>query len=150
MDNFVRGFIIGVLTSAVKDGINAIDYFVFHITNIRYPDFMASIVMGRPIHTVAEYIICQIIELGYEGMIGILFIYFANRTRYKKNLWFKGLIIGIGAYIINYALASFFKLPVIKLVDAKTIISQVLTSGLFGILMGICTYWWGKRLGDYK
>jgi uncharacterized membrane protein len=150
MDRFTRGFILGVISSAIKDAINLLDYYVFHITNIRYPDFMASLVFGRHIKSMFELIICQILELGYEGILGIMFIYLAYRTHNKRNLWFKGFIFGTTAYIINYTLGAFYKLPVMQLVDAKSVISQVLTSAIFGVLMGMGVYWWGKKSGDFK
>ena len=148
MDRLDRGFILGALTSSVKDILNLINFHVFHITNIRYLDFMANLVLGRPVHSLAETIICQILEIGYEGLIGMIFIIFAYHCPYRKNLWFKGMVMGTIVYFLNYSVASLYKLPVIRLTDAKTVTSQIVTSVIFGLLLGIGVKWWGKKIGD--
>jgi hypothetical protein len=88
MDRFLRGFIIGVLTSAVKDAINLFSNFMLHFSRATYADYMSIILIGKPAKTTALFIISQILELGFEGLIGIVFIYFAYRTKNKKTLWF--------------------------------------------------------------
>jgi hypothetical protein len=150
MDRFVRGFILGFATSAVKDIINLLNYHVFHSTNVRFADFMGNMVFRHKANSMIELVVCQILELGYEGVLGVIFIYFAYHTYNKKNLWFKGIVFSEGIYVLNYALASFFKLPIIQLVDLKTVLSQSLSSAVFGAILGLGVYWWGKKLGDFE
>ena len=40
MDRFIRGFIIEAATSAIKDTINLLNYYVFHIANTLYADML--------------------------------------------------------------------------------------------------------------
>ena len=119
MDRFTRGFILGFATSASKDILNLLNYHVFHLTKVRFADFMANIVLGHKANTLLELVVCQILELGYEGIMGVVFIYFAYRTRHKQNLWFKGIVFSECIYALNYAVASLFKLPSYRMLILK-------------------------------
>lgn len=150
MDRFVRGCIIGMVTSAIKDTLSWVDYIYLGFTNATYAHLMGGIIFGRRINTPAEIILAQIVELGFEGFIGILFIYFAYRTYNKGNLWFKGILFADSVYLFTFAIGSFFKLPVLHLASVGTSASTLLTSTIFGALMGVGVNWWGKKVGDLE
>jgi Zn-dependent protease with chaperone function len=150
LDRFVRGFIIGVATSAVKDVLSYISYYVLHFTKATYGHLMAVYLLGRSPRTTFELIFSQIAELGIEGAVGVVFIYYAYRTKNKKNLWLKGIFFAFAVYFLTYVFGTFFRLPLIGRPAIETAVSNFITTAIFGVLMGAVTYWWGKRIGDFS
>lgn len=150
MDRFVRGFIIGMATSAIKDILSWIDYLYLGFTNATYAHLMGAILFGRRITTASELVLAQIIELGFEGFIGVLFIYFAYRTFNQTNLWFKGVFFANAVYVSTFAIGSFFRVPVLYQPSVGTSASTFITSTIYGVFMGLAVYWWGKRVGDFE
>jgi hypothetical protein len=150
MDRFLRGFIVGVAADALKDALNLFSYYVLHLSKLRYADFISVLLLGHKINNTPDFIMSQILELGYAGTIGVLFIFFAYQTSNKRLLWFKGIFFGETAFLFAYALGSFFKIPHIYKVSAGTAISQFITSGIYGVGLGLGTYWWESKLGGFK
>lgn len=141
MDRFIRGFIIGITAGGVKDLLSYISY-ILGWTNASYGHWMGAYLLGRPIRSSLEFIYAQVVELGLTGIIGIGFMYFAHRTGSKNNLWFKGLLAAQTIYFLAYVLATFFRLPLIATPDIGTSLSNLVTTSVYGILMGILTGRW--------
>ena len=150
MDRFERGFIIGVVASGIKDILSWLDYSILHFTKATYAHLMGVILFGRVVNTTSELIYSQLVEIGFEGFIGILFIYFVYRTENKRNFWFKGILFANGVYIFTSAINTFFRLPTLNLMTLETSISTAITSTIFGVFMGLGVYWWGIRIGDFE
>lgn len=87
--------------------------------------------------------------LGFEGFLGVVFIYFAYRTKNKKTLWFKGALFGLAIFLSVYGIGTLYRLPLINIVPAKTAMAQTVNSSLYGILLGLGIYRWGKRRSDW-
>lgn len=149
MDRFVRGFIIGVVANSIKDGFNWFNYAVLHYVKATYAHFMAAFFLGREVRTGYDLVFAQIVDLGFGGLVGVLFIYFAYRTKNKKNLWFKGIIFSSIIYGLAYNIGTFFRVPYQFNVPIETAAFNMLGSGINGVLMGVGTYWWGKKNGDF-
>lgn len=149
MDRFVRGFIIGVVATIIKDVLNLFSYSVLHFAKNTYAQFMGIILLGYVPRTTTEIVYAELMDIAFNGLIGVVFIYYAYRTHNKKNLWLKGIFFGEGLYIGIYSIGTFFGLPILSHVPIETAISNFITSGIDGFLIGIGVYWWGKRIGDF-
>lgn len=150
LDRFTRGLIVGVTTSAIKDALSFFSYYVLHFTKATYGHLMAVFLYGRAPRSIFELLIAQFVELGIEGALGITFIYYAYRTKNKKNLWLKGIFFAYTVYLGAYFTGTFYRLPLIGKPAIETVICNFITTTIFGILMGAMTYWWGKKLGDFS
>jgi len=150
MDRLVRGFIIGVIGSLIKGVINWFSYGILHITKKTYGHFMAGMIYGRPVANNFDLFFAQLVEMGFSAMLGVAFIYYAYRTENKRNLWFKGIMFGTGAYLFFYAIGTFFKVPALGKISTATAISSIVTSAIYGLVIGVLTYWWGKKRGDFE
>ncbi len=149
MDRFVRGFIIGVVAGLIKNGINWFSYSVLHFTKKTYAHFMTSFLLGREAKTGLDLVFAQIVEVGFGGLVGVAFIYFAYRTKNKENLWFKGGIFGSLVYGLVYNIGTFFRITYQMNIAIETAINNIFTSSIFGVLLGLGVYWWGKKIGDF-
>lgn len=149
MDRMVRGFIIGIATGAVKDILSFISYSL-HFSTATYGHLMSVYIYGKSARTTLELVFSQLVELGIGGAVGVAFIYYAYRTKNKKNLWFKGIIFAYGVYFLTYMFGTFFRLPLVGTPALKTSISNFITTAIFGILMGWVNYVWAKKIGDFS
>ncbi len=149
MDRLVRGFIVGVIAAIIKDITNWISYTVLHFSKTTYAHSMFVLLAGRIPATFYDVMFGQFFEIMFGGIVGIMFIYYAYRTKSKKNLWFKGILFTEGVYAAVYALGTFFKFPLLNNVPTGTLVSNLIGTGINGLILGLVVFWWGNRIGDF-
>jgi hypothetical protein len=121
-----------------------------HSSKLLFADYFCIILLGHTVNSAADFIIAEIMEFGYGGMLGVIFIYYAYRTYNKKTLWFKGILLAEAGYLIAYALGTFFRLPELNIIDTTTAVLQVSSTAIFGVLLGLGVLGWGNKLEDLK
>lgn len=149
MDRLVRGLVIGIIATTIKDIMNWISYTQLHFAKTTYAHLMFVLLSGRTPVTIYDLIFGQFFEVMFGGAVGIMFIYYAYRTTNKRNLWFKGILFTEGVYLAVFALGTFFKMPLLFNVPTGTLVSNFINTGVNGLILGWGTYWWGKKIGDF-
>ena len=150
MDRFARGFLIGMSVNVVKDSLNAFSYFVLHYSKSRYYQLISAFLLRREAKTTIELIYALLIEMAFAGVIGVFFMYYAYRIENKRNLWFKGLIFVNGVNFLAFTLGTFFKIPTLNSPPIETAVSSLITTSIFGVLLGYAIYWWESRHGGFQ
>ena len=142
MDQFERGFVIGITAGGIKDLFSYISY-ALGWTKVSYGHWMGVYLLGRPVRNSLEFIYAQGVEIGLTDILGIVFTYCILRSGNKHNLWFKGLLLANTFYFLSYVMATLYRLPVIATPDISTSLSNLVTTSVFGILLGLFTERWG-------
>lgn len=149
MERLVRGFITGVIATIIKDILNWFSYGILHFAKTTYAHFMFVMLSGRKPATIYDVMFGQLFEIAFGGAVGIVFIYYAYKTTKKNSLWFKGILFGEFIYLSVYGFGTFFKLPLLAIIPTSTMASNFISTAIYGLILGLGTYWWGKRIGDW-
>jgi len=59
------------------------------------------------------------------------------------------MIYGESLFLLFYAVGMVFNLPLFDHSPIQAVISNFITSNIFGLSLGPGAYWWGIRTGDF-
>lgn len=149
MDRFLRGLVIGFIAVIVKDALNWFSYLVLHFSKSTYAHFMFVMISGRKPGSIFDVAFGQVFELAFGSVVAVAFIYFAYRTKNKSTLWLKGIVFGNAVYLAVFSLGTFFKMPLLYDVPTYTMIATLISTTIYGFLIGMGVYMWGRKLGDW-
>lgn len=132
-DRTLYGFLAGAIAGIPQTILNLISYY-FNFAQIRYLDWMAIIIFGHKPIDGLQTIIALLGRIIFSGILGILF---AHLLEYSNNnhYLFKGWIYAILVMGLLYALPSLFQVPELKYMHTYTVISNFVTSTVFGLVL---------------
>ena len=111
-DKTIYGFLFGIIAGLVMNIINLFSYFILHFADLRYLDFMSIIVWGNKPLNFWESTLAFFLHLGFTGFLGILFLF-------------------------AYSVTLLYKVPQLTNISVNTIVSNLISAGVFGFVLGI-------------
>lgn len=134
-DRLYRGFVAGVVGGIVASMLSHLSYFV-EFTTLRLSDWAAILIFGHvPPFSLGENMFAVFIHIGWCGAVGSVFAYFLVWVTSRKIL-FKAWMLGTASFFIVYLLTSLFQTPGTVPVPLNTVLSNYITSSIFGVVMG--------------
>ncbi len=111
-DKTIYGFLFGIIAGLLMNIINLFSYFILHFADLRYLDFMSIIVWGNKPLNFWESTLAFFLHLGFTGFLGILFLF-------------------------AYSVTLLYKVPQLTNISVNTIVSNLISAGVFGFVLGI-------------
>ncbi len=145
MDRFTRGFVAGVLGGIIMNLWSlAIVISILNWEIIRFIDWSAIIIFGDLPRNHLEGIFGFSMHLVFTGLLGIIFAFLIPHITSRAYL-FKGIVYGLIANFISYAIPGLFQKPVITEHSLATVTSNLIGAILFGIVLAQTLYWLDKK-----
>lgn len=133
-DKFTRGFIAGV-TSGLVANIASLLFGLLGLTTLRFADWTAIIVLGQtPPFSTAEILFALAVNIGFTGILGIVFIYLVPLIKIT-NLLFKGWLFSTFIWFFIYVVASLFKVEGTMSIPLTTALANVATTSIYGLVL---------------
>ncbi len=134
-DRLYRGFVAGIVGGVVSNTLSYLSYFL-GITTLRLSDWAAILIFGHvPPFGLGEDIFAVFIQIGWSGAVGSVFAYFLVWVTNRKIL-FKAWMLGTTPFFVIYLLTALFKTPGTVPLPLNTVLSNYITSSIFGVVMG--------------
>jgi hypothetical protein len=127
------GFFAGIIAGVPQTILNFISYY-FDFAQFRLLDWMAIIIFGdKPIDSL-QTMVAMVFRILFAGFLGILF---AHLMKYfdDEHYFFKGWLYGIFIMGLLYSFTSLFQVPQLTHSHTYTVISDFLTSSVYGIVL---------------
>lgn len=134
------GFIAGIIGAIPMNAMNLFNFYVTHLAKLRYLDFAGYMVFGKLPRTIGEVVFSQVVQLAFSGVLGALFASFLQWVTHK-NIWFKGLLWGNGAWFVLYTITVLYRIPVLSRPNLSTAFMQYLSTAIYGIVMALTFSW---------
>jgi hypothetical protein len=134
-DRLYRGFVAGAVGGVVSNILSHLSYF-WGFTTLRLSDWAAILIFGHvPPFSLGEHIFAVFIQIGWSGAVGSVFAYFLVWVTDRKIL-FKAWMLGTVPFFVIYLLTALFQTPGTVPLPLNTVLSNYITSSIFGIVMG--------------
>ena len=76
MDRTFQGLVAGTIAEIAMNIWNLIDFYFFHLSNIRIFDWIAVLTSGEKSQTLFQSITDSTMQLMWDGFLGIIFAHF--------------------------------------------------------------------------
>ncbi|SFM01177.1 hypothetical protein [Pelosinus propionicus] len=134
-DRLYRGFMAGAAGGAVSNLLSHFSYFL-GFTTLRLSDWAAILIFGHvPPFSSGEHLFSVFIQIGWSGAVGSIFAYFLVWVTNRKIL-FKAWMMGTTPFFVIYLLTALFQTPGTVPLPLNTVLSNYITSSIFGVVMG--------------
>jgi len=134
-DRLYRGFVAGTIGGVVSNILSHLSYFL-GFTALRLSDWAAILIFGHvPPFSLGEQIFAVFVQIGWSGAVGSVFAYFLVWVTNRKIL-FKAWMLGTTPFFVIYLLTALFQTPGTVPLPLNTVLSNYITSSIFGIVMG--------------
>lgn len=132
-DRIINGFIAGVTAGIAMD---IFDLFVYitKIDDVRYLDFIAVLAFGHYAKTTGEFITALLLELGFKGGLGILFVNWIPKIK-SKYLYFKANLYAILIWFIVYSIIVISKATQFPSTDLVDTLSHITSCIIYGTVL---------------
>ena len=138
MDRTLRGFLAGAVAGFAMNFWNLLDYYFFHITQIRFLDLAAVLLTWSKPQTVFATVIHLIIQmLIWNGFLGIIFAHLLVSIT-SRGLIIKSTIYSLLLWFFFKITVNFYRVPVLSgMQPLPGALSNLLAVILFGIVLGL-------------
>lgn len=136
MDRTFRGLIAGIAASIIMNIWNLLDFYLIHITQIRFLDW-ASVLLtwSKPTSSFAT-IFHLIIQLLWGGLLGILFVHLLVSTT-SRGIIIKSTYFGLMCWFSFKIIVNLFRVPFLSGIQpVPGAMSNVFAVILWGISLG--------------
>lgn len=133
-DRFTRGLVAGIVAGIIQDALDYIAY-LLDLTQLRYLDWVGVMIFGKTPITLPETLLSLGGELFFSGVLGILFAYLVPQIR-SSNILIKAWMYGVSTWFSIYGVMTLFKVKGLEAVDIITASSDVVTSSVYGLVLG--------------
>ena len=134
LDRTTAGFTAGIIGSLVMNSLNYISFYILGLASLRYWDWTAIIFYGHRTTNIIGVIFAQIFQILLSGLLGIVFAFLISRILTGSNYIFKGWVFGVFMWFFFYAVVFLFRVPELTIVPINTVISNFVTSSVYGIV----------------
>lgn len=137
MDRTIRGLIAGISASAVMEIWNLTDYYLIHITKLRFLDWAAVLLTWDLPKTGFLVVFSLMIHILWNGFLGIIFVNLSI-SRNSKSLSIKSTIYSMMLWFIFKVIVNLFRVPFLS--GSQPIpgaMSNVIAVILWGLALGL-------------
>ncbi len=132
-DRFERGFMAGVSGGIIMN-VWSFTAGYMKFTDLRMVDWAGIMFFGHtPPFTLIESVIAFFLQLGFSGVLGVIFAYLIPMLT-SKSLHFKGLVFGSAVWFFIYGITSIFRVPGTVPSSVGTVVSNLISALLFGFV----------------
>ena len=103
MDRTLRGLTAGIIAAVPKYVWNLIDYYLLHLTNLRFIDWSGMLLMGHIPSSTLDFMLASFYLFLWDGLIGIVFAHLLGKTT-SRGYIIKGIMF-------SFAVAFIFRMP---------------------------------------
>lgn len=136
VDRTFRGLIAGNIAAIVMNIWNLIDYYFFHITNLRFLDWIAVLASGEKPESIFEVIVDLILVMVWDGVLGIIFAHLLVKIT-SRGMIIKACIYSTLLWFIFRTIAVLYKInPLLAGQNFPGRLSNLLSALLWGIILG--------------
>lgn len=144
-DRFTLGLISGIVAGGSSSLTNLILISGLHFGSLRFIDFSGAFIYGRKPSTPAEDLFAWVGYFAFTSFLGIIFAYLIPQLT-SQNIMLKSITFGIGVWFVSYAITFLFQTPFLNKVSLPSVLSNFISSTIFGIVLG----WVYQRLWKRK
>jgi hypothetical protein len=137
MDRTIRGLIAGIIAGVFQNAWNLIDYYLFHITDIRFLDWVSVLLIWSRPKTGFFSVFCLLMQLFWDGFLGIIFAHILVSIT-SKSLIIKSTLYSLMLWFIFKGIVNLFRVPYLSGVQSiPGAMSNVFAIILWGIVLGL-------------
>ncbi|NLN16017.1 MAG: hypothetical protein GX182_01700 [Firmicutes bacterium] len=132
-ERFTRGFVAGTIAGAVSSLADYLSH-LLGIVELPYVEWAAVLLYGHRLRNIGEAIIAQLGQLFFSGLLGVGFAYLL-RAIDTEDYRFKGAVYGITVWFSAHVIAKLFRVTELIPVGPDTLLSDLVTAGIFGLVL---------------
>lgn len=132
-DKVIAGFIAGLAGGLVMNLLDQVSYFI-GIAQVIHPDWATALILGTRTTNLPEFLFGLLMQLFHAGVMGIVYTVFIDYAGREYRL-FKGVIYGISVFVVTQAITVLLYTPAINPLSLNTALSNVITSGVYGLVL---------------
>lgn len=138
MDRTTCGFLAGIIGGIAMNIWNLIDYYVLHITQIRFLDwFIVLATLDKPTNAYMAVIGLILQITVWDGFLGILFAHLVPLIT-SKGIVYKSTLYGVLLWFIFKTIVNLYNVPVLSgMQPFPGGLSNLLAIILWGIVLGV-------------
>lgn len=138
MDRATRGLLAGIIAGIAMNVWNLFDYYVFHITEIRFLDWSYVLLTLNKPENFLQGVIALIIQIiVWNGFLGVVFAHLLVLIT-SKGIVYKSTIYALLLWFIFKVAVNFYQIPVLSGVQPFSgAISNLMAVILWGIILGL-------------
>jgi hypothetical protein len=138
MDRTTRGLLAGIIAGVAMNAWNLIDFYMLHITEIRFLDWFAVLVsLSKPAGAAQEIVALILHIIVWDGSLGVLFTHLVTFTT-SQGIIYKSTLYAALLWFLFKVVVNFYRVPVLSgLQPFSGALSNFMAVLLWGIIMGI-------------
>jgi hypothetical protein len=133
-DRFTLGTIAGA-AGWIPQAVFTLSMYSFHLTKLRYADFAAILAFNHRPQTVWDMILAELVVILFQMALGGVFAWWIGVVGGPNLLW-KGAFFGGFAWFIIYTVTALYKLPGLYPIGSATALFNMISSLIYGVVMG--------------
>ena len=143
MDPTLRGLTAGIIAAVPKYVWNLIDYYLLHLTNLRFIDWSGMLIMGHIPDSTLDFMLASFYLFLWDGLLGIVFAHLLGKTT-SRGYIIKGIMFSFAVAFIFRCLVLFYRFPSLDAQTSLGMISNMFAGFLWGGLTGLIFKWFDK------
>jgi len=143
LDKVSKGFFAGILASIPINILNLVAYLT-DLTTMLFLDWAGIFLFGRLTGTVGEQIVGQLGQIMFCGFVGIGFNHFVS-YRWRMNYLFKGWLFSMAIWGSIFGISAAFRLPHLSRLPFKTVLTNLILTSVFGLILPEILRWLNTR-----
>lgn len=138
MDRTTRGLLAGIIAGVAMNVWNLFDYYILHITEIRFLDWLAVLLTwAKPANSFQEVISLVLQIIVWDGFLGVIFVHLVVLST-SKGIIYKSIFYGLVLWFLFKVIVNFYRVPVLSgLQPYPGALSNLMAVIIWGIIMGI-------------
>lgn len=113
MDRTIRGLVAGIIASIIQNTWNLIDYYFFHITKLRFLDWVSVLISWERPENNFFAIFCLVLQILWDGFLGVIFVHLIGLIT-SKSLIIKSTIFGMILWFVFRVIVNLFRVPILS------------------------------------
>lgn len=130
-DRFMNGVAAGAIAYIPTWIFNHFAY-KYHFTQIRFADFAAFLIFGKPMENGLELWMARFGTMFFLAFCGVIFIYLVPRIT-SRYFIFKGWFFAVAVWFLCFSVTKLFKIQMLAKHDLKSAISNLIAASLWGL-----------------
>lgn len=138
MDRTTRGLLAGIIGGIAMNVWNLADYYLFHITTIRFIDWFSVLTTWERSTSALQTIIDLVLQIIiWDGFLGIVFSHLIRSTT-SKLVIYKSVIYGLLLWFFFKIVVNFCRVPFLSGKQSfPGRMSNVIAVIIWGLVLGI-------------
>jgi hypothetical protein len=132
-DKLTRGFLAGTIAGIAQSFITIPAYSLGR-TKLRWLDFASIIVFNKRPKNKGQAVYCEIMTLGWAGLLGIVYTYALPKVR-ERNHRFKGILYGMSSWFSIYSIVQLLDVGKLMKPDRNTVLVHGIAAAVWGLVM---------------